>query len=81
MTGLPVVCSPNSGSVVRDGTDGRIIRYDDIHGAVAAIRAYTEDAAKRLAAGHEAAMRARDFSVDRYGRELIDVVAGVRQMR
>jgi len=81
MTGLPVVCSPNSGSVVRDGTDGRIVRYDDIHGAVAAIRAYTEDAAKRTATGHEAATRARGFSLDGYGQELIDVVAGVRQMR
>jgi glycosyltransferase involved in cell wall biosynthesis len=81
MTGMPVVCSPNSGSVVRDGTDGRIVRYDDIYGAVAAIRTYIEDAAKRLAGGHEAAMRARSFSVDGYGRKLIDVVAGVRRMR
>jgi glycosyltransferase involved in cell wall biosynthesis len=71
MTGLPVIASPNAGSVVRDGIDGRIIPYDQVDAAAEAIQHFVDDRAARLVAGYAAAEHARSFSLDAYARRLL----------
>ncbi len=71
MSGLPVIASPNAGSIVRDGVDGRIIPYDQVGAAAGAIQHFADDRAARLAAGCAAAEYARSFSLDAYARRLL----------
>jgi glycosyltransferase involved in cell wall biosynthesis len=80
MTGLPIITSPNSGSVVRDGLDGCILRYDDVEGAVHAIGMLADSTDRRLAAGRSAADRARSYDLARYGTRLVDAIGRARQL-
>jgi glycosyltransferase involved in cell wall biosynthesis len=69
--GLPVICSPNTGSVVRDGIDGHIVPYDDIDSAVDKIVQLAADPERRLEMGRSARARALSFDVDEYSRMLV----------
>lgn len=64
--GLPVVTSPNSGSVVRDGTDGFVAAYDDVDGAVERLGRLLDDADLRQRMGRAARERAAAFSLETY---------------
>lgn len=70
MAGLPVVCSPNTGSLVRDGIDGYIVRYDDTEGAADRLLRLARDPERRLAMGRSARARAASFDLDCYSRML-----------
>ena len=72
-TGLPVVVSPNSGSVVRDGIEGYIRPYDDIPGLIEAVRHLVDDRSARLGMGQAARRRVADFSIARYGQRIADL--------
>ncbi|GIW75868.1 MAG: glycosyl transferase [Phycisphaerae bacterium] len=50
-TGLPIVSTPNSGTIVRHGTDGFIHAYDDIDGFVESIDKLVSDRNFRLNMG------------------------------
>lgn len=67
---LPVVCTPNSGSVVRDGTDGIIVPAADSESIVAALTRLTADPALRRHMGENAHARAAAFDLAAYGRSL-----------
>jgi glycosyltransferase involved in cell wall biosynthesis len=67
-TGLPVITTPNSGTVVRDGIDGFIRAWDDIAGFVKGVARLRDDPALRLCMGAAACERARNFDLDSYGR-------------
>ena len=69
-TGLPVVASPNSGSVVRDGTDGFIRAYDQIDAMAEAVERLASNPSLRMEMGQSASRRAGEFSLDWYGRGL-----------
>jgi glycosyltransferase involved in cell wall biosynthesis len=72
--GLPVVCTPNTGSVVRDGVDGFLVPV----GAPAAIAEHLGRLAadrtllRRLA--DNARQRAADFTLARYRHRLLEAV-------
>jgi glycosyltransferase involved in cell wall biosynthesis len=68
--GLPVITSPNAGSVARDGIEGHITPYDDIDAMTQKLDALLRDEPLRLAMGHAAAARAREFTVERYQAQL-----------
>jgi glycosyltransferase involved in cell wall biosynthesis len=68
MAGLPIVCSPNTGSVVRDGIDGFIVPYDDTVRAAECLMALARDPDRRLAMGSSARTRAMSFDIDCYSR-------------
>ena len=72
--GLPVVTSPNSGTVARDGRDGFVVAYDDTDAAVERITRLVRDPELRSEMGRSAAARAGGFSVDAYGAGLAQVV-------
>jgi glycosyltransferase involved in cell wall biosynthesis len=69
-TGLPVIASPNSGTVIRDGTDGFVRAYDQIEAMAEAVEKLASDPALRLEMGRAASQRAGEFSLDWYGRAL-----------
>jgi glycosyltransferase involved in cell wall biosynthesis len=69
-SGLPVVCSPNSGSVVRHGTDGYITPYDNVEAMAGYVERLAADAQLRHDMGLSASLRAAEFTVDRYSREI-----------
>jgi glycosyltransferase involved in cell wall biosynthesis len=73
--GLPVIATPNAGSVVRDGVDGFIIPIrggDAISAAIDAIRAVPSLLSDL---SRNAAQRAKDFTVARYGQRLLQTLA------
>ncbi len=73
--GLPVICTPNTGSVIRDGREGFIVPIRDSKAIV--------DRIERLAAhpefvselGANACCRAHEFSVEAYGRRLLEALS------
>lgn len=70
MSGLPVITTPNAGSVVQDGKSGRIVPVRDVDALATAIAEYAEDPA--LLERHRAGARdARaEADVTRYARDL-----------
>jgi len=69
-TGLPVVTSPNSGSVVRHGTDGFVTAYHQIDTMAEAVERLASNLQLRLEMGRSASRRAGEFTIDWYSREL-----------
>lgn len=70
MSGLAVVTTPNSGSIVQDGVDGRIVGVRDSAALADALLAYRDD--PEMLAGHRAAARQSGprASVARYADDL-----------
>ena len=69
-TGLPVVTSPNSGTVARDAQEGFIVDYDDTEAAADRIQRLIDDPSLRLTMGRAARERVGQFDIDHYGRRL-----------
>ena len=68
--GLPVVTTPNSGSVVRNGQEGFIRSYDDIDGLAWALDQLISNVALRQCMGEAARERAGEFDLAGYGARL-----------
>jgi glycosyltransferase involved in cell wall biosynthesis len=73
--GLPVITTPNAGSVARDGVEGFILPHDDVDALTHRLDDLLRDEPTRLAMGRAAAARAREFTVERYQRQLADTLA------
>jgi hypothetical protein len=69
--GLPVICTPNTGSVVRDGQDGFIVPIRDIDAIVDRLTMLATKPALRVEMGRSATARAAGFTVAEYGRRLL----------
>lgn len=69
--GLPVICTANTGSVVRDNVEGFIVPLRDADAIVAAIEALAGDPDRRLRMAGNAAARAAEFTVPAYGERLL----------
>ena len=72
-SGLPVVTTPEAGSVVRDGIEGRIVSAGDVSGLAGAIRQFCDDPALRARAAVAARARAEEFTWERYGSSVARV--------
>jgi glycosyltransferase involved in cell wall biosynthesis len=72
---LPVICTANTGSVVRDGVDGIIVPLRDVDGIVAALELLAGAPELRQAMAVNAACRARDHTLEAYGRRLLAALA------
>jgi len=72
--GLPVIATPNTGSVVRDGVDGFIVPVRDPGAIIEKLEIL--DANRDLLDGMSltALERARDYTVERYGQRLLEVL-------
>jgi glycosyltransferase involved in cell wall biosynthesis len=71
---LPVVCTENCGSVVRDGVEGRIVPIRDSNAIVEALTGLARDGEKRREMAKQAKERAASFDLASYRRRLIDVL-------
>jgi glycosyltransferase involved in cell wall biosynthesis len=69
--GVPVVTTPEARSIVRDGIEGRIVPSRDPVMLADAIAGIIEDRQKRERMSRAARERARDFTWDRYGEQLV----------
>lgn len=76
-TGLPIVTSPNSGTVARHDKDCFIAPYDDLDAHAAYLERLISDRELRLAMGASAAEYYRRFDLDSYSSRLCDVVQAV----
>ncbi len=69
-SGLPVICTPNTGSVVRDGEDGFLVRPRDADALAERISFLYRHPDLRLALATRARARAEEFTWERYGERL-----------
>lgn len=72
--GLPVVCTPNAGSVISDGVEGFIVPIRDVEAIVDRL-ALIADSERTRIMGAAARTRAEDFTIDRYGERLLATLA------
>lgn len=71
-SGLPIVTTPNSGSVVRDGIEGYIVPIRDVDAMVDRIERLHSDPDLRHAMSEAARLRALDFTWSHYRRRISD---------
>jgi len=71
--GLPVITTPNAGSVVRDGVDGFIVPIRDPQALAEKLVWLYEHPEARREMGRSAAQRVREFTWARYGERLLEV--------
>ncbi len=69
-SGLPVVCTPNTGSVVRDGVEGFVVPVRDVDALVERLRLLHRDPDLRARMGIAARARAEQFTWAHYGERL-----------
>jgi glycosyltransferase involved in cell wall biosynthesis len=72
--GLPVICTPNTGSVVRHEQDGLIIPPFDVDSLVGAIRRFQDEPNLLEQLSYQARERAEHFDLHFYGRRLLAVM-------
>jgi glycosyltransferase involved in cell wall biosynthesis len=75
-SGLPVITTPNAGSVVRDGVEGRIVPIRDVEALMAAIKQLHGDPALRRTMAQAARVRAEQFTWNHYADRLAAFLRG-----
>jgi alpha-maltose-1-phosphate synthase len=73
-SGIPVITTPNAGSMVRDGVDGFIVPIRDAGAIAEKLDLLRRDPERRRAMGAAARARAEEFSWARHRRELARLV-------
>ena len=71
--GLPVICTPNTGSVVRNGIEGYIVPVRNPSAIVAALEILA-DPARRAIASSAARDRAKEHDLSSYSRRLLEAL-------
>jgi glycosyltransferase involved in cell wall biosynthesis len=77
--GLPVITTPNAGSVVRDGIDGFIVPIRDASAIADRIERLAEDGDLWAEMSANALARASEYTLEKYGERLLDAIAVERQ--
>ena len=77
--GIPVITTPNCGSVVRDGVDGFIVPIRDAQAIADRVEQIVSDRNLRAEMSANAKARAQEFSLSRYGERLLDAVKEIVQ--
>lgn len=73
--GLPVICTPNTGSVVRDGVDGYIVPIRDVDSIVTAIEMLASDTELRERMSLSARRQANSYTLSTYQKNLISALS------
>lgn len=76
-SGLPVITTPNSGSVVRDGIEGFVVPARDPSAIADRIRVLYEDPVLRERMGRAARERSQEYTWERYRGRFADVIESV----
>lgn len=77
--GLPLIVTPNTGSVVEDGVSGVLVPLGDTGAIVTALRNLHQDRQKLDRMSAAAIRRSTEFDLDAYGRRLLAALAPLRQ--
>jgi glycosyltransferase involved in cell wall biosynthesis len=77
--GIPVIATPEVGSVVRNGVEGRIIPSRDPNAAAVAIAEIVQDRERRERMSRAAWQRATEFTWECYGDRLVSVLMSLPQ--
>jgi glycosyltransferase involved in cell wall biosynthesis len=77
--GLPVIATPNAGSVVEDGVSGHVVPLGETEPIVGALRTLAGDAARLEAMSQAARARAADYDIAAYGRRLLAALAPLQR--
>jgi glycosyltransferase involved in cell wall biosynthesis len=77
LTGLPVVTTPNSGTLVRDGIDGFIAAYDDVEALADRLGRLIDDRDLRAKIGRAAHERSVMCNFESFAERLAAVMRGV----
>ncbi len=72
--GLPVICTPNTGSVIRDGREGFIVPAREPDAIVGRLEHLADHPELVSELGANARRRAQEFSVQAYGRRLLEAL-------
>jgi glycosyltransferase involved in cell wall biosynthesis len=72
--GLPIVCTPNCGDVVRDGFNGRVVPSHNATALAAAIREIVGNRELREHMSRNATARKTEFTLETYQKRLIEAV-------
>ena len=73
--GVPVITTPNCGSVVRDGVDGFIVPIRNVEMLAERIEQIVNDRALREQMSQNARERAGQFTWERYGERLLSAIS------
>jgi glycosyltransferase involved in cell wall biosynthesis len=74
-TGLPVICTPNAGSVVRDQEDGFIVPIRNVEEIVEKIEIFSSNRKLLASMSMAAAARRQYISTEAYGARLINALS------
>ena len=80
-SGLPVVTTPNAGSVIRDGVDGFVVPVRDVDATRERIEKLYRDPVLRAAMAKSTAERAADYSWHAYARRVGEALTSVLKDR
>ena len=75
--GVPVVTTPNAGSVVRDGIDGYIVDIRDVEAIETCLRQLAEDRSLLAHLSANARDRAKEYTWERYSERLLAAIGCV----
>jgi len=76
-SGLPIVTTPNSGSLVRDGVDGYVVPYDDVDQQCARLNDLICNPELRREMGKCARQRIGEADVSVFQRRISDALVGL----
>lgn len=76
--GLPVIATPNTGTVVRDGSEGFIVPVCDAPAIALAIERLARTDELRQLMSRSALQRSKEYTVGAYGRRLISALSTLR---
>jgi glycosyltransferase involved in cell wall biosynthesis/SAM-dependent methyltransferase len=74
-SGLPVITTPNAGSVVRDGVEGFLVPAGEIESLAERMLELYRNPERRMEMGRAARRRAQEFSWAAYGERLVAAVS------
>jgi glycosyltransferase involved in cell wall biosynthesis len=69
--GLPVIATPNTGSVIEDGVSGFIVGLGDTNAIVSALKSLVDERRMTDEMSRAAILRAAEFDLKAYGRRLL----------
>ena len=72
--GLPVICTPNTGSVVRDGTEGFVVPIRNSAAIVESLQRLGQDRGLHRQMSQNASERANGFTLRAYGHRLASAI-------
>jgi glycosyltransferase involved in cell wall biosynthesis len=75
--GVPVITTPNAGSVIRDGMDGFVVPIRNPDAIAACLQSLLEDRDLLSQMSVNARQRSKEFSLDRYAARLISLLTSL----